>query len=84
VFGTLTAGQPALLIGHPTAEAEAVSEQMRSAWTAFATNGDPGWPSYDTGATRLFDAEPEVTSYPEQVSRLIWSEPPQVLDLAQV
>ena len=25
-----------------------MSAQMRAAWTAFATNGDPGWPAYDT------------------------------------
>ena len=82
VFGNLTAGQPAMLIGDPTPEAEALSEQMRTAWTAFATYGDPGWPRYDTGATRLFDVEPLVTTYPEQVSREIWREPPSVLDLA--
>ena len=82
VFGNLTAGQPAMLIGDPTPEAEALSVQMRSAWTAFATYGDPGWPHYDTGATRLFDVEPLVTAYPEQVSREIWQEPPCVLDLA--
>jgi para-nitrobenzyl esterase len=81
VFGNLTQGQPAALIGDPTAEAEAVSEQMRLAWTAFATTGDPGWPSHDTGSTRLFDAVPVVTDYPEQVSREIWQEPPGVLDL---
>ncbi|CAN7250278.1 carboxylesterase family protein [Terrabacter sp. LjRoot27] len=83
VFGNLTVGQPALLIGHPSVEAESVSAQMRSAWTAFATTGDPGWPAYDTGATRLFDVEPEVTGYPEQVSRRIWREPPSVLDLVE-
>ncbi len=81
VFGNLTAGQPAMLIGEPTPEAEGISEQMRNAWTAFATTGDPGWPSYDTGSTRLFDVEPVVTAYPEQVSRQIWREPPSVLDL---
>ena len=81
VFGNLTLGQPAVLIGEPTAEAEAVSEQMRLAWTAFATSGEPGWPSHDSGATRLFDAEPSVADYPEQVSREIWHEPPGVLDL---
>ncbi|EWT01717.1 carboxylesterase [Intrasporangium oryzae NRRL B-24470] len=81
VFGNLTAGQPAMLIGDPTPEAVALSEQMRHAWTAFATTGDPGWPTYDTGATRLFDIEPVVTSYPEQVSRQIWRERPDVLDL---
>ena len=81
VFGNLTAGQPAALIGDPTPEAEAVSEQMRRAWTAFATTGDPGWPDHATGATRLFDVEPSVGDYPEQVSRDIWRDPPPVLDL---
>jgi len=81
VFGNLTAGQPAMLIGDPTPEAEALSEQMRRAWTAFATSGDPGWPAYDTGSTRLFDVEPVVSAYPEQVSRDIWKDPPSVLDL---
>jgi para-nitrobenzyl esterase len=81
VFGNLTAGQPAALIGDPTSEAAAVSAQMRNAWTAFATTGDPGWPSYDTGSTRLFDVDPTVTAYPEQVSRRIWRDPPDVLDL---
>jgi para-nitrobenzyl esterase len=82
VFGNLTAGQPGTLIGEPTPEAAAVSEQMRKAWTAFATNGDPGWPAYDTGSTRLFDVEPTVTAYPEELSREIWRDPPNVLDLA--
>ena len=81
VFGNLTAGQPAMLIGDPTAEAAAISEQMRSAWTAFATNGDPGWPTYDTGSTRIFDVEPAITAYPEQLSREIWRNHPSVLDL---
>ena len=81
VFGNLTEGQPAVLIGEPTDEAAQLSAQMRDAWTAFATYGDPGWPTYDTGATRLFDVEPLVTAYPEQVSRQIWQDPPSVLDL---
>ena len=82
VFGNLTAGQPAMLIGDLTAEATALSEQMRSAWIGFATNGNPGWPTYETGLTRLFDVEPTVTTYPEQVSRKIWRDYPAVLDLA--
>ncbi len=81
VFGNLTAGQPAVLIGEPTAEAEAVSEQLGSAWAAFATSGDPGWPSWDTGLVRLFDAEPTVEAYPETLSRELWKHPPEVLDL---
>jgi para-nitrobenzyl esterase len=82
VFGNLTAGQPAMLIGDPTPQAEAVSAHMRAAWTAFATNGDPGWPTYATGSARLFDVKPAVTAYPEQVSRKIWRNRPSVLDLA--
>lgn len=81
VFGNLSAGQTALLIGDLSPEAEAVSQQMRTAWTAFATDGDPGWPGFESGATRLFDAEPAVTAYPEQVSRAIWRDYPGVLDL---
>jgi para-nitrobenzyl esterase len=47
---------------------------MRTAWTAFATQGDPGWPDYDTQQrlTQLFDTQPTVTTYPERASRLIW------------
>lgn len=81
VFGNLTAGQPAMLIGDPTPAATAVSQQLREAWLGFAANGDPGWPSFDTGATRLFDLPPSVTAYPEQVSRAIWRDYPSVLDL---
>ena len=84
VFGNLTTGQTAMLIGDVSPEAAALSTQMRTAWVDFATNGDPGWPTFDTGATRLFDREPEVTAYPEQVSRQIWSAAPGVLDLSEV
>jgi para-nitrobenzyl esterase len=81
VFGNLTAGQAALLIGDPTPEAVGLSAQLRSAWTAFATYGDPGWPGFETGVTRLFDVVPTVKPYPEQVSREIWQDPPSVYDL---
>jgi para-nitrobenzyl esterase len=49
---------------------------MRGAWTAFATGGDPGWPAYDSAGrlTRVFDAEDQVTAYPEEESRLIWQD----------
>lgn len=81
VFGNLTLGRPALLVGEVTDEAEAVSAQMRRAWTAFATTGDPGWPTFDDGSTRIFDAEPAVVPYPEHLSLAIWRDPPAVLDL---
>ena len=70
-----------MLIGPPTAEALAVSTQMRDAWTGFATNGDPGWPRFETGAAMLFDATPAVAAYLEQVSRSIWTDYPPVFDL---
>lgn len=75
VFGNLDSGQPATLIGQPpSAEAEALSAQMRTAWTSFAAHGDPGWPGYDTDQrlTRRFDTEPAVIAYPEESSRQIW------------
>ena len=81
VFGNLTAGQTALLIGEPTDEAHAVSAQMRGAWLAFARDGDPGWPDFATGATRIFDGVPSVAAYPEGVSRAIWTRAPDMLDL---
>ena len=33
------------------------------------------------GSTRIFDLEPAITAYPEQLSREIWQNPPSVLDL---
>ena len=83
VFGNLGLGQPAMLIGAVPPEAEALSEQMQSAWIAFATSGDPGWPAYDTGSTRVFDVEPTVGDYPHLLSRQIWSDPPALLDLRE-
>lgn len=52
----------------------ALSARVRSAWTAFATTGDPGWPTYDTDSrlTRLLDTEPTVKAYPEEASRRLW------------
>jgi len=86
VFGNLTVGRTALLVGEPGPEATAVSRQMREAWTGFAASGDPGWPRFDprpdSPTTRLFDVEPAVTAYPEVVSRAIWTDDPGVLDLA--
>jgi para-nitrobenzyl esterase len=73
VFGNLTSGQTAMLLGDDLAEAESVSAQMREAWTSFATDGDPGWPAYgDERLTRVFDTEPAVVPYPEEASRRIW------------
>ncbi|MEV6708514.1 carboxylesterase/lipase family protein [Micromonospora wenchangensis] len=74
VFGNLTSGQPAMLIGDPPpAAAHELSGQLRGAWTAFAATGDPGWPAYDAGRrTRIFDERSAVVAYPEETSRLLW------------
>lgn len=77
VFGNLGSGQPALLIGEPvSADAEDLSARMRGAWTAFAADGEPGWPAYDTDQrlVQLLDARPAVTTYPEEASRLLWQQ----------
>ena len=71
VFGNLTSGQPAVLIDD-LATAEAVSARMRAAWIAFATSGDPGWPTFDSGLVQISDTEPVVAPYPEAESRKIW------------
>ncbi|GAA0376591.1 carboxylic ester hydrolase [Acrocarpospora corrugata] len=75
VFGNLSSGQTAMLIGDPPyPAAEELSAQIRRSWTAFATTGDPGWPPYDTAhrLTQLFDTPSMVTAYPEEPSRLLW------------
>jgi para-nitrobenzyl esterase len=77
VFGNLSSGGPGLLIGEtPSAEAEALSARIRAAWTAFAADGDPGWPAYDTEQrlVQLLDTRPRVTAYPEEASRLLWQQ----------
>jgi para-nitrobenzyl esterase len=76
VFGNLTSGQPAMLLGDDLAEAELLSAQMRGAWRRFASDGDPGWPAYDreTRLTQVFDTEPAVVRYPEELSRQIWQD----------
>ncbi len=76
VFGNLTSGQTAMLIGDRITDAEIVSTHIRNAWTAFATNGHPGWPEYDSRErlTQVFDTEPTVVPYPEETSRRIWQD----------
>ncbi|MFJ7157381.1 carboxylesterase/lipase family protein [Streptomyces sp. NPDC101118] len=77
VFGNLDRGQPAMLIGEgPDPEAGELSARMRAAWTAFASDGDPGWPAYDPAQrpVQLFDARPALAAYPEEASRRLWQD----------
>ncbi|MGW2418885.1 carboxylesterase/lipase family protein [Streptomyces sp. NPDC001709] len=77
VFGNLRSGQPAALIGErPSPAAEELSASFRTAWSAFAAHGDPGWPAYDRERrlTRIFGEQPCVTPYPEETSRLLWQD----------
>jgi para-nitrobenzyl esterase len=78
LFGTFDADLGSLLFAgsEPSPEAEALSSRFRAAWTAFARTGDPGWPSYDTERrlVQVLDADPQVTSYPEEASRRLWQD----------
>ncbi|WOX07869.1 carboxylesterase family protein [Streptomyces sp. N50] len=76
VFGDFTTGFGRLL-GVPTpAHALHLAARFRTAWTAFATTGDPGWPAFDTEhrLTQAFGAPPTVAAYPEETSRRLWQD----------
>ncbi|WP_405837537.1 carboxylesterase/lipase family protein [Streptomyces sp. NBC_01518] len=76
VFGDFTTGFGQLL-GVPTpVEALHLAARFRTAWTAFATTGDPGWPAFDTEhrLTQVFGAPPTVAAYPEETSRQLWQD----------
>ncbi|MEV0623895.1 carboxylesterase family protein [Nonomuraea sp. NPDC050404] len=77
LFGTYDAHLgPAAIGGEGVAEARELTAQIRTAWTSFATSGDPGWPAYDTRQrlTRVFDTSPSITAYPEETSRRLWQD----------
>lgn len=77
VFGNLSSGRPAALIGDgPSPAAEVLSSCMRTAVDGLRPLGDPGWAPYDAERrlTRLFDTRTAVAPYPEETSRLIWQD----------
>ncbi|MFJ4788697.1 hypothetical protein [Streptomyces sp. NPDC088794] len=51
-----------------------ISARFRTAWTAFAGTGDPGWPAFDPEhrLTQVFGARPTVAAHPEENSRRLW------------
>ena len=47
---------------------------MQDAWLAFARNGDPGWPVYDTEkrVTRRLGRSSDLESDPQGAERAFW------------
>jgi len=75
VFGNLRSGGPGQLIGEtPSEAAEVLSARMRAAWTQFATDGTPGWATFDDERrlVQLFDDRSSLAAYPEDASRRLW------------
>jgi para-nitrobenzyl esterase len=75
VFGAYGEGIGALLTGpEPPAEFVALGDLMRREWVGFASGGQPGWSPYGTEhrTTRVYDLQPDVRSYPEEVSMHLW------------
>src|SRR5581483_4298746 len=71
VFDGLGRGTEPLLGPDPPQQ---LADAMHSAWVAFATYGDCGWPRYDRGrrATMRFDATAEVVDDPRSAVRTLW------------
>jgi para-nitrobenzyl esterase len=76
VFGVYESLGHRLFGPEPAASAVALGDLMREHWTAFAQDGDPGWPPYAVGrrTTRIFDDPPDVTGYPEMASMHLWDQ----------
>jgi para-nitrobenzyl esterase len=75
VFGTYGEGIGVLLTGtEPPAAFVALGDLMRQEWLSFAADGNPGWPAYGTEqrSTRVYDLQPDVRPYPEEVSMRLW------------
>ena len=75
VFGAYGEGISTMLTGAaPPADFVALGDLMRREWLNFATCGHPGWSPYGTGhrTTRVYDLQPDVSSYPEETSMRLW------------
>lgn len=73
-FGTFDVAGWGEFVG-ADADARHLSDEMISAWTAFARDGDPGWPAYDPAArtTMVLGRTSRVTEHP-LAARLAWHE----------
>ena len=51
-----------------------LADTMHATWVAFATRGDPGWPTYELSrrATMRFDTTLEVEDDPRSAERALW------------
>ena len=73
-FGTFDAGGWGEFVGADD-DARRVSDEMIVAWSAFARDGDPGWPAYDPvdRTTMVFGRTSRITEHP-LAARLAWHE----------
>src|SRR3984885_4282577 len=76
LFGDYQGIGQMLFGAEPPAAAVALGDLMREQWTAFAADGDPGWPLYSPGSrmTRIFDDPPDVAGYPQKASLHLWDQ----------
>lgn len=67
-FATRFLGAP------PPSDFDDLSTRLRTAWTSYASTGDPGWPRFtlDRQTTRIWNVPPTDTAYPLDASRQIW------------
>jgi para-nitrobenzyl esterase len=72
VFDTLSNGLQPLLGTDPP---QRLADTMHAAWIAFASSGDPGWPTYklQRRATMRFDTTSEVVEDPRSAERTLWN-----------
>ncbi|MEU4107876.1 carboxylesterase family protein [Streptomyces sp. NPDC027717] len=59
---------------------QSLADSMHASWVAFATTGDPGWPSWNpTHPTRIFDGTAPHLSYgPRDAELALWTARPLV------
>jgi para-nitrobenzyl esterase len=71
VFDTLGNETEPLLGANPP---QRLASTMHAAWVAFATSGDPGWPTYDLArrAAMRFDTTSAVVDDPLSAERALW------------
>ena len=73
VFGTLT--EPGVTAAAGDAPPEQLARDMHGAWVRFVTDGDPGWPRYDTSTrpVMVFGRDSAVQHDPLRPEREAWS-----------